>query len=172
MADLHTKSHPGLGWRNLGLADKLFFALGAGDGDFALASGNADSLATAGAAEILVLPILQPFHETQIAAVLLVALVGVAAEAAEKGIAGQAVRAKRENQAQHRAPQEYGHHAQHQRGHQKGDIQLVGAVAAGHKPAKPLTDLVHENPHSLVCTIYYSRFAKDCNRMGEKLTES
>ena len=67
-----------------GLLDKLFPALGAGNGDLALTPGHADGLAALGAAVIAVVPILDSVDEQQKTAVLIVALVRFPGEAAEE----------------------------------------------------------------------------------------
>ena len=61
----------------LGFADKFFFAPGAGDGDFSLATGNTHHLAALGAVEVAVIPVLQPIPELEKLPILLVALVGI-----------------------------------------------------------------------------------------------
>lgn len=57
--------------------DELFFASGAGNGDFSFASGDADQLLAFGALVVPVFPVLDAVYELQKAAVFLVAPVGV-----------------------------------------------------------------------------------------------
>ena len=68
--------------RKSGLADELLLAPGAGDGDFALAPGDPDGLAAAGAEKITVLAILHPIQHQAEASVLLIALIDIPGEAA------------------------------------------------------------------------------------------
>ena len=64
---------------------EALLALGAGNGDFALVTGDADSLAAPGADEIAVLPVLDPIQHQQEPAVFLIALVDIPGQAAEDG---------------------------------------------------------------------------------------
>ena len=65
------------------LSDEFLFALGAGDSDLALLSGNPHRLAAAGAIEMLMFLILQPLPEPQELAIFLIALVGISGQHTE-----------------------------------------------------------------------------------------
>ena len=68
----------------LSLFDELLPAFGAGDGDLALALGDADGLPALGAGVIAVVTVLDAVDEQQELAVLVVTLVGIAGEAPEQ----------------------------------------------------------------------------------------
>ena len=58
--------------------DKLFLALGAGNGDLTLSPGDPNLLAAAGTVKIPMLPILQLFKNHQKFSVFLIPLIGIA----------------------------------------------------------------------------------------------
>ena len=119
-----------------GLLDKLLSALGAGDGDLTLATGDTDGLAALGAGEIAVLPVLDLVKETKELSVLLVPGVCVAGEHPEQSPEHQAVISQRQHQLHGDQGDEGTQQAQGQGGAEDGQAQLVGAVAAHHKSAK------------------------------------
>ena len=80
-------------------SDKFFFALGAGDGDLALFTGNPYRLAASGTVKVLMLLVLQPLPDTQILPVFLVALIGVPGQHTEDHQTHQKVG----DQGQHKA---------------------------------------------------------------------
>lgn len=67
----------------LSFTNKFFSALGAGDGDLALAPGNADGLTAAGAAVIPMLSVLQLLQKHEISSILLISLIGVPGQRTE-----------------------------------------------------------------------------------------
>ena len=97
-----------------GLFDELFPALGAGNGDLALALGHPDGLAALGTGVIAVVPILELIHQQEELAVLLIALVGVAGEAAHQGDGQKGIHPQSQNQIQELIAHEHGQHTQHQ----------------------------------------------------------
>ena len=116
-----------------GAALEALFALGAGDGDFALVPGDPDGLAAAGAGEIAVLPILDPVQHQKEPAVFLVALTLIPGQAAENGPDHQRVAQYPGQPAQpillEEDRQNAGRHA-HAENH---CIQPVRAISSGHK---------------------------------------
>ena len=88
------------GWEGAvsGLSYKLFPALGAGDGDLALAPGYPDTLPAAGAIEIPVLPILEPVDQQQKPPIFPVTPVGVPGQHPENAPAPQGVVHGHQNQ--------------------------------------------------------------------------
>ena len=69
----------------LGFLNELFSALGTGDGDLALTSGDPDLLATAGTVKVPMLPVLQLLEEQKKSAVFVVPLVGLPGKASVDG---------------------------------------------------------------------------------------
>ena len=61
----------------LGFTDELLPALGAGDGDLALASGNTNHLTALGAIKVAVLAVFQPVEELEELPVLLIPGIGI-----------------------------------------------------------------------------------------------
>ena len=62
---------------------KLFSAFGAGDGDFAFATGDTDLLAATGTIVVTVIPVLQPLEEHEKFFVFPVPLIGISGKTAE-----------------------------------------------------------------------------------------
>ena len=120
----------------LSLLDELFSALGAGDGDLALATGDADGQAALGAGEIAVVPVFQLVEEPQEFSVLLIPGIGIPGEHPGQGPDHQTVVGKGQHQL-HRCHGDEGAKQAHGKGGaEDGQTQLVGAVAAHHKTAK------------------------------------
>ena len=128
----------------LGFADELLPALGAGDGDLALASGDADHLTALGAVIVAVLAILQPVEELEELPVLLIAGVGVLGQGAADRPDHQAVGHGGQQQIDGCVVEERGNQAGCQAGAQDGHIQPVCAVTTYHKPAEPGSQLCHK----------------------------
>ena len=116
-----------------GLFDELFPALGAGNGDLALALGHPDGLAALGTGVIAVVPILELIHQQEELAVLLIALVGVAGEAPHQGDGQQGVHAHGQDQIEELVAHEHGQHTQHQTHDQKRHIQSVVTITTHHE---------------------------------------
>ena len=93
----------------LGFLNKLFFALGAGDGDFALTPGHSHRLAAAGAVKISVFLILPPLDQPQVLPVLLVPLIGIPGKTPKNRPKHQSVGASRQRHIQKRQMQEHIH---------------------------------------------------------------
>lgn len=136
--------------------DELFFAPGAGDGDFPLAPGDPNHLAAFGAVKVAVLPVFQPVPELHELSVLLVALIGVARQGAPDGQDHQAVAEQEEHHVQHHRPGPHGQQAHKQSCTQNHHIQPIRTVAPRHKPVqargqfcgelpKPTADCVHND---------------------------
>ena len=123
------------GWEGAvsGLSYKLFPALGAGDGDLALAPGYTYRLAALGAVKVAVLPVLQPVEELEELPVLLIALVGISGEAAPDGINHQRITEYPKNQIHRRHRKQYRQNAGGQTRAENGHIQTVCPVASGHE---------------------------------------
>ena len=119
--------------------DKPLLALGAGNGDFALAAGNADDLSALGAVKVPMLPILQTVKKLEEFAVLLIALVGIAGEAAIQRPDHQSVGNAGQQQIQLDRIHKRTDKACHKTGGQNGHIQFIGSVAAGHKLTQSIT---------------------------------
>jgi hypothetical protein len=120
----------------LSFLDKLFLALGAGNGDLAFASGNTHYLMAPGAIVIAVLPVFDPIQQLQIFPVFLVALVGIPGEAAENGPEQQAVGQQAQQHIQKIIFGKKSDEAQCHTGQQNGGIEFVRAIAAHHKTAE------------------------------------
>ena len=165
-----------------GLLDEFFPALGAGDGNLALASGDADGLLTLGAGKVAVVPILDAVNQQEKLAVLIVAFVGAAGEAAhqrhdQKHIAEQ-IQDHIHQRILHEDAQNTQNHAQDQNRH----IQTVMTVAARHKTldsvcdvrtglTQPAAKIVHwDHLFKRVYAYYMARRSK-CNRFHGKFTE-
>ena len=117
----------------LSLLYELFPAFGAGDGNLALASGNANGLVALGALEVAVLPVLEPVHHLAILPVFLVALVGVLGEAPENHQTQETVGNQGQDHIETGDPDEHGQQTAHHAHTQQGHIQMVVAITAGHK---------------------------------------
>ena len=85
---------------------EFFLALGAGYHDFALATGDADGLAAAGAEEVTVFPVFDTVNHQKEPAVFLVALIDIPGEAATDGPNHQCIAQDKENLADPAALQE------------------------------------------------------------------
>lgn len=133
---------------------ELFFAAGAGNRDLSFVPGYPHRLVTAGAVEMPMLPILQPFQKTQIFSIFLVAFVDIPGQKPQgcqdyqhigQADQGQLDQSKGENVVEEIQTKGYP---------QQRHIQFVTAVAALHKPSKagaqffskptqPVADPVH-----------------------------
>ena len=117
----------------LSFSYKLFFALGAGDGDLAFALGNTGLLTASGAAEILMAAILAAAAPCQESAVFLIPLVGVAGQTAENGIAHAHIAQGSHRQTHPEEGHQQRNQAKNQTCAQNSGIEFVRAVSAGHK---------------------------------------
>ena len=143
------------------LLDKLFPALGTGDGDRALAFGYPDRLMALGAIEMPMLLILDPLQDHQVFPVFPIPLIGIAGQCAENGPNHQDIGQSGQQCGHHRYPHEkQRHYAQRHTGDQDRHIQFVCAVAAHHEPLNPHTNLTHENP--LAC-FYTAIIPRNCD---------
>ena len=134
--------------------DKPFPAAGTGNGDFALAPGDSNSLMALGAVEITILPVLQPVINLQEFPVFLIPLIGIAGQAAADGPDHQAIAQRPENQIEGLHGNDHGEQACHQARAEDHHIQAVSAIAAGHEMPqsggqfcgelpKPAADSIH-----------------------------
>ena len=139
----------------LRLFDELLPAFGAGNGDLALALGDADGLAALGAGVIAVVAVLDAVDEQQELAVLVVTLVGIAGEAAQQRQDQQCLGEDRQHKAR-AGGHEHLHKAQHTAHHQHRDVQPVVTVAARHKSldraddihsglSEPIANVIHKD---------------------------
>ena len=108
-----------------GFSLEFFLALGAGNHNLALAPGDADGLAAAGAEKITVLAILHPIQHQTEASVLLIALIGIPGESTEDGPDHQGVAEEPENSARNRPGEEGREDASKQPETQDHHIQSV-----------------------------------------------
>ena len=120
----------------LGFLDKLFSALGAGDGDFAFSFGDPDRLAAAGAVEITVLPVLDSVQQHQKFPVFLVALIGIPGEAPEYGPEHEHIGNQGQHQIHNLRRIENRDNANDRACHQNHGIEFVRSVPSGHKPGQ------------------------------------
>ena len=128
----------------LSFADEFFPALGAGDGNLALASGHANHLTAFGAVVVPVLPVFDPVEELEEFPVLLIPGVGIFGQTAADGPDHQAVGHGGEQQIDQRSMEEGGDQAGRKAGAQDRHIQSVGAVTSCHEPAEPGSQLGHK----------------------------
>ena len=115
------------------LLNKLFSALGAGNGDFALAPGDAHHLAAFGAVEVPVLPVLHAAGKLEELPVFLIALVGIPGEAPHQGDDQKGVHAQGQDQVEEHVFHKHGQHAQHQTHDQQSHIQAVVTITTHHE---------------------------------------
>ena len=168
----------------LRLADELFPAPGAGDGNFPLAPGHAHQLVALGTVEITVVPIFQPSHDLQEFPVFLIALIGVPGEGPENGPDHHAVAHHKEYQIHGRHLNPHGKQAGHQPDSQNQHIQFVRAVPSGHEAAQsrahpggelpePVLNAIHAPitfAKNNVCA-YYIGNKTECNTGKGKFTD-
>lgn len=124
-----------------GFLYELLPAFGAGDGDFAFATGDTDGLAALGAGEIPVGAVLDPVHHQKELSVFIIALIGIAGEAAEqRHIQDHGID---QGQQQHRrlVLDEHGDDGQHQAEAQQSHIQTVVTIPARHKAADSICQI-------------------------------
>ena len=117
----------------LSLLYKLFPALGAGNSDLTLASGNADRLAALGALKIAMLPILRTVHDLAVLPVLLVSLVGILRQASENHQTQETIGNQSQDHVDPAGPDKHGQQTANHAHTQQCHIQMVVAIAAGHK---------------------------------------
>ena len=167
-----------------GFLDELFLAPGAGNGDFALATGDAHHLAALGAVEIAVFPVLQAVEKLQEFPVFLIALVGVPGHGAPNRPDHQAVAQGPEDQVEGRGRNPHRQQTCHQSCAQDHHIQPVRAVPACHeitqscghfcgKLPKPTAKSIHRKITFAKrnAFLYYIAKNAECNRLGAKLTD-
>ena len=109
----------------LGFLDKLFLALGAGNGDLSLALGDTHCLVTPGTLEISVVPILYPVQKPQIFPVLLIPLVGIAGQSPEDRPEHKAVGHQGQKQLCPGPGQEHLQNTRAQTHHQNRGVKLI-----------------------------------------------
>ena len=126
----------------LGFLDEPLSALGAGNGDLALAAGNTHHLTALGAVIIAVIPILQAIEKLQEFAVFLITLVGIAGKAAEKRPEHQAVGHGSQQQIYFRILKKCADKANSKTGAEDHHVQFVGSIAAHHKIAESIAELL------------------------------
>lgn len=130
--------------------DELFFASGAGDGDFALTSGDANQLLAFGAFVVPVFSVFDAVQELQKAAVFLIAPVRVFGQHPVKhqdhGNVGQEIKPP--------IPGEHPNQTQDQIQNQNGQTQLVHTVAACKCPLKPVAEFLFHSLITLVRNLY------------------
>lgn len=135
-----------------GFADELFPASGAGNGNFAFASGDPDHLAALGTVEIAVVPILNAAHKLQEFPILLVALVGIPGQKPEDGPEHEPVAQEKENQVQQDAVlHEHGNEAGSQAHAQNHHVQLVVSIAARHEMRHAHLQFLHPSDSTIHC---------------------
>ena len=125
-----------------GLSNELFLTPGAGDGDLALAPGNPDVLAAPGAVVKAVVPVPEPVKKLQKFPVFLIALVGIAGEAAEKRPEHQAVGHGRQQQIHFRIMKKCADKANSKTGAEDHHVQFIGSIAAHHKITESIAELL------------------------------
>jgi hypothetical protein len=120
----------------LSFADEFFPALGAGNGDLALAPGHTHHLPALGAVVVTVLAIPQAVKELEELPVLLIPLVHIPGEGTGNGPDHQTVGKSGQDQVDQRISKKGGDQACGKAHAQNGHIQPVRTVAAGHEPLK------------------------------------
>ena len=128
----------------LRFTNEFFPALGAGDGDFAFASGHANHLMALGAVKIAVLAVFQPVEELEEFPILLIPGIGIPGQTAVDGPDHQTIGQGGQKQIDQGYAEEGGNQAYHQAGAQNGHIQSVGAVASCHEPMELGSQLSHK----------------------------
>ena len=126
----------------LGFLDEPLSALGAGNGDLSFSPGDTHHLTALGAVIIAVIPILQAVEKLQEFAVFLITLVGIAGEAAEKCPEHQAVGHGRQQQIYFRIMKKCADKANSKTGAEDHHVQFVGSIAAHHKIAESIAELL------------------------------
>ena len=121
----------------LGFTDELLPALGAGDGDLALASGNTNHLTALGAVIVAVLTVFQPVEELEEFPVFLIPGIGIPGKAAVNGPDHQAIGNGGKEQIDPGILKERRDQASYQAGAQNRHIQPVGAIATRHETLHP-----------------------------------
>ena len=119
-----------------GFSLEFFLALGAGNHNLALAPGDADGLAAAGAEKITVLAILHLIQHQAEASVLLIALIDIPGEAAPDGQNHQCITQHEENLANPAALQKSINDARCHTHTQNHHIQAIRAISPGHEPVE------------------------------------
>ena len=122
------------------LLNELLFALRAGNRDLAFAPGHTDLLPTAGTVIIPMLPILQLLNKLQIFPILLIPLVGIPGQHPENRPSHQEVIRQQHQQPDPGMGYKHGYEPHHHAGNKDRHIQLIAAIAAGHKTAKPVPE--------------------------------
>ncbi len=129
----------------LGFFHELFLAFWARDTDFALAAGDADSLAAAGAVEIAVITILELVEKAQKTAIFLVALIGIAREDAQDRDDHQRVRNAYDHRPRGRRIDKRCNEREHERHAEHHHAELICSVAprgkATQRGGAPRTEL-------------------------------
>ena len=117
----------------LSFPDKLFPALGAGDGNLALAPGHPNHLTALGTVIVAVLAIFQPVKKLEKFPVFLIPGIGIAGQGPANGPDHQTVGNCGAEQIDQGTSEEGGDQACRKTGAQDRHIQPVGTVAANHE---------------------------------------
>ena len=88
------------------------------------------------------IPIFQAAHKRQIFSVFLIALIGIARQAAEQCNTHKQITQSRHHQHQPGERHEHGQQAKNQARPQKQGIEFVRAISTGHKPCQTRFDLI------------------------------
>ena len=130
-------------WLHLsGFLDEPLLALGAGDGDFTFAAGDTHHLTALGAIKVAMLPILQAIKKLQEFAVFLIALIGIAGEAAVERPDHQAIGHCRQHQIDLRIVEKATDQAHRKATAEDHHVQFVGSIAAHHEIAESIGELL------------------------------
>ena len=123
---------------------EFFLTFGAGDENFALASGYAHQLTALGAVIIPMLSVLDPIPKHQKPTVFPIPLIGIPGKGAENCPNHQSIGDRGQSHIHRPQGDEHGNQAQNQPCAQNTGIQFICAVATRHETANALLEFAHK----------------------------